>query len=249
MRPEEHKLEDFIGPFNIQFLAMRKWCKETRSPFSLTLEMTPLCNFNCPMCYVHLSRAEMEKRGKPLSAAQWLEITRQFAEMGLVAVNLSGGEPLTRPDFWEIYEGISRQGIYPSLFTNGALLDERAVEHLLRFPPRGVKLSLYGADNETYAAMCGDPHGFDKVNHAIDLLRAAEIPLQVTSTLVKQNKSDLDKLEAYAQEKKLGLEITTGVNASARVTENDPRESRLEDRIEDWDLKKLSVYKLSLIHI
>ena len=79
--------------------------------------------------------------------------------------------------------------------------------------------------------MCGDPHGFDKVNHAIDLLRAAEIPLQVTSTLVKQNKSDLDKLEAYAQEKKLGLEITTGVNASARVTENDPRESRLEDRI------------------
>ena len=100
MRPEEHKLEDFIGPFNIQFLAMRKWCKETRSPFSLTLEMTPLCNFNCPMCYVHLSRAEMEKRGKPLSAAQWLEITRQFAEMGLVAVNLSGGEPLTRPDFW-----------------------------------------------------------------------------------------------------------------------------------------------------
>ena len=243
MRPEEHKLEDFIGPFNIQFLAMRKWCKETRSPFSLTLEMTPLCNFNCPMCYVHLSRAEMEKRGKPLSAAQWLEITRQFAEMGLVAVNLSGGEPLTRPDFWEIYEGISRQGIYPSLFTNGALLDERAVEHLLRFPPRGVKLSLYGADNETYAAMCGDPHGFDKVNHAIDLLRAAEIPLQVTSTLVKQNKSDLDKLEAYAQEKKLGLEITTGVNASARVTENDPRESRLEDRIEDWDLKKLSGYK------
>ena len=72
MRPEEHKLEDFIGPFNLQFLAMRKWCKATRSPFSLTLEMTPLCNFNCPMCYVHLSRAEMEQRGKPLSAAQWL---------------------------------------------------------------------------------------------------------------------------------------------------------------------------------
>ena len=81
--------------------------------------------------------------------------------MGLVAVNLSGGEPFDSPRIsGEIYEGISRQGIYPSLFTNGTLLDERAVEHLLRFPPRGVKLSLYGADNETYAAMCGDPARF-----------------------------------------------------------------------------------------
>ncbi len=240
MRPEEYTLEDIIGPFNVQFGALRQWCKAARTPFSLTLEMTPLCNFNCPMCYVHLSRAEMEKRGKPLSAAQWLEITRQFAEMGLFAVNLSGGEPLTRPDFWEIYEGVVRQGIYPSLFTNGALLDERAVEHLAKFPPRGVKLSLYGADNETYAAMCGDPHGFDKVSRAIELLREAKIPLRVTSTLIKQNQSDLEKIKAYAQENKIDIEITTGVNASARVTENDPRDARLEEQAEDWDLKKLS---------
>jgi MoaA/NifB/PqqE/SkfB family radical SAM enzyme len=243
MIAEEHKVEDFLGPFYAQFLALRKWCGEARTPFSLTMELTPLCNFNCPMCYVHLTKPEMEKRGKPLSAAQWLGITRQFAEMGLFAVNMSGGEPLIRPDFWEIYEGVCRQGIYPSLFTNGALLDERAVEHLVKFPPRGVKLSLYGADNETYAAMCGDPHGFDKVSHAIDLLREAKIPLKVTSTLVKQNQSDLAKLQAYAQEKKIFLDITTGVNASARVTDNDPRDARLEDSIEDWSLKKLSGYK------
>lgn len=237
-------LEELVSPFEFQYVTLKKWCKQTRTPFNLTLELTPLCNFRCPMCYVRLSRTAMEQRGGYLRAAQWLEITRQFADMGLMSASLSGGEPLLRPDFWEIYEGICRQGIYPTLFTNGALLDERAMERLVKFPPRTIKLSLYGASNETYRTMCGVENGFDKVSHAVDLILEAGLPMHLTTTLVRQNIHDLEGMKEFARCRKIVLEATDEINDSPRGAESDTAGARLEEkRIEDWSFEELNQHR------
>lgn len=225
--------------FEAGLLLLRAMCSMNRQPFHATLELTPLCNFRCPMCYVHIGRAEMERRGGALTAAQWLEITGQLANMGMVSVNLSGGEPFLRPDFREIYEGICRQGIFPSIFTNGALLDEEKIGWLREYPPHGVKVSLYGGCNETYATMCGDPHGFDKVSRAIDLLLEAGIPLRISTLLTEQNRQDLDLMREFCVSRRQVLLTTSELNESQRGAESDMEAARMEENIESWTAEQV----------
>lgn len=232
-------MDEFLSPFDAQRLMLKFWAIKNRLPFYSTIELTPLCNFRCPMCYVRLDPAAMQKQGRPLTAAQWLEITRQLAELGMLEVNISGGEPLTRPDFWEIYEGIIGQGIYPSIFTNGALIDERVIERLLRNPPRGIKLSLYGGCNETYATMCGDPHGFDKVSHAIDLIRDSGIPFKVTTTLTRQNRQDEPLLRTFAAEHQVAIDALSELNDSKRGAVTDVADVRVEEDIDSWTMEQV----------
>lgn len=231
--------ESVGSPFEAQLQLLRIICAKERRPFHATLELTPLCSFNCPMCYVHIGRAEMERRGGALTAAQWLEITGQLAEMGMMSVNLSGGEPFLRPDFREIYEGICRQGIFPAIFTNGALLDEEKIKWLREYPPHGVKVSLYGGSNETYAAMCGDPHGFDKVSRAVDLLLEAGIPIKLSTLLTKQNRQDLERMQEFCAVRGQPLLATSELNESQRGADSDLEKARLAEDIESWTVEQV----------
>ena len=65
---------------------------------------------------------------------------------------ISGGEPLLRPDFPEIYLALKRHGLLVSVFTNACLVTEEHVELFRRYPPRDIEVSVYGATRETYEA-------------------------------------------------------------------------------------------------
>ena len=72
-------------------------------PVSGTFELTPRCNLNCKMCYIHMSEKEQCAAGKELTTKQWIDIGEQAVSQGMVYLLLTGGEPLIRPDFSEIY--------------------------------------------------------------------------------------------------------------------------------------------------
>ena len=76
-------------------------------PVAGNFELTPRCNFNCKMCYVHLTEAQQQQRGKELTAEQWLSIGESACREGLVFLLLTGGEPTLRPDFMEILSAVS----------------------------------------------------------------------------------------------------------------------------------------------
>ena len=94
-------------------------------PISGAFELTPRCNFRCKMCYVRLDPEQMAPIGRERTAAQWLQLGRQAREAGLVFLLLTGGEPFLRPDFEEIYTGLTELGLSISINTNGSLLDGR----------------------------------------------------------------------------------------------------------------------------
>ena len=75
-------------------------------PIGGNFELTARCNFNCPMCYVHLSSEDIQARGKELSAAQWISIAEQAKNAGMMFALLTGGEPFVRKDFFEIYDAM-----------------------------------------------------------------------------------------------------------------------------------------------
>ncbi len=73
--------------------------KRTRTPANGSIELLPLCNMNCDMCYVRLSREEMERQGRLRTADEWLEIGRQMKDAGVLFLLLTGGRAVPVPGF------------------------------------------------------------------------------------------------------------------------------------------------------
>ena len=119
---------------------VRVKARETGTPAFGTFELTPLCNFNCKMCYVHLSSERMAQMGRLRTAAEWVDMADQAQRMGMVGVTLTGGEVLTRPDFKEIYIGITDLGLIVSVLSNASLVDEEIVDLFRLRPPAGRQM-------------------------------------------------------------------------------------------------------------
>ena len=86
-----------------------------------TFELTPRCNFRCPMCYVHMDPQQADQVGRELSAAQWINLAEQARDQGLVFALLTGGEPFIRKDFFEIYDAMKDMGLVISINSNGQI--------------------------------------------------------------------------------------------------------------------------------
>ena len=77
--------------------------KNSRIPINGSIELLPLCNMNCDMCYVRLSRTEMEAQGRLRTLDEWLDIAEEMRKAGTLFLLLTGGEPLLYPDFKQLY--------------------------------------------------------------------------------------------------------------------------------------------------
>ena len=168
--------------------------KRTRTPANGSIELLPLCNMNCDMCYVRLSREEMERQGRLRTADEWLEIGSQMQEAGVLFLLLTGGEPFLYPEFRKLYMGLRKMGMILTINTNGTLIDEDLAAFLGANKPRRVNITLYGTDEKAYAELCHYPGGFEKTMNGIRLLRKYGVDVKIGGSLVKANRGDLDRL-------------------------------------------------------
>ena len=185
--------------------------KATRAgvPLSGTFELTPVCNMDCKMCYVRLSKEQQQAQGALKSAQQWIELGQKAKEAGLLYLLLTGGEPFTHPQFRQIVEGLHQLGLLISINTNGTMIREEAVQWLKKYPPLRVNVSLYGCSDETYERLCGNPNGFTQTDKAIRLLRQAGISVKLNCSLTPDNAQDLPAMVQYAKEQNLILQVAT----------------------------------------
>lgn len=178
-------------------------------PLSGTFELTPVCNMDCKMCYVRLSRQDQEALGPLANAAQWLELAQEAKNAGMLYLLLTGGEPFLHPQFREILENLHKMGLLITINTNGTLIDEETVNWLKNCPPIRINISLYGASDETYARLCGNPHGFTQTTRGIRLLKEAGISVKLNCSLTPDNAADLPKMVDFAKEHDLILQVAT----------------------------------------
>ena len=212
-----------------------------RIPLKGNFELTARCNFNCNMCYVHLKEEQIQKYGRELTNEEWLEIARQAKEAGMLYLTLTGGEVFARPGFKELYLELSKMGFLIQILSNGYLINENTMEWLGEVQPYTLRFTLYGASNETYERVCGVKNGFDKVSHAIDLVKKAGIPFFIVSTIVKENQHDLKAMIKFAEEKKVKFTATTSVVKAVRGASQDIQAHRLSiyDAFEE-EIRKLN---------
>lgn len=193
--------------------------KHTHTPANGSIELLPLCNMNCDMCYVRLSREEMERKGRLRTADEWLEIGRQMQKSGVLFLLLTGGEPLLFPDFRKLYLGLKELGMILTINTNGTLIDEEMAAFFGKHKPRRVNITLYGTDEETYKNLCHYPGGFEKTMRGIRLLRENGVDVKIGGSLAKANQKDLERLIAMGEELEIPVRVDTYMLPATRERE------------------------------
>lgn len=180
-----------------------------RIPLSGTFELTPVCNMSCRMCYVRMSKEQQEAIHPLHTKEEWLALGEELKRQGVLYLLLTGGEPFLRPDFREILSGLHQMGFVISINSNATLIDEEVVEWLKKTPPVRINITLYGASDETYERLCGNPHGFTQVTKAIRLLVEAGISIKINCSLTPYNAGDLEEIMAYAKREGLIVQATS----------------------------------------
>ena len=185
-------------------------------PLYGVLELLPLCNLNCDMCYVRLSRQEMQEQGRLRSADEWISLAQQMKDAGTLFILLTGGEPLLFPELKKIYNALKDMGMIITINTNGTLIDEEWVDFFAQNKPRRINVTLYGASNKTYENLCHMKGGFDRVVRGIRLLKKHDVDIKINGSLVKKNYDDRMDIISIGEKYDIPVRIDTYMYPSVR---------------------------------
>lgn len=173
--------------------------RRARVPLSGGIAITHRCNLECAHCYLAGSPRGGEKRARELDTARVCSLIDEIADAGCLLLLLTGGEPMLREDFADIYRHAKTRGLLLSVFTNGTLVDRKIARLFSEFPPRSVEVSLYGATADTYEKVSGVRGSFAKCMKGVRLLLDRRIRVKLKSVIMTHNLHELPALEEFAR--------------------------------------------------
>ena len=180
-----------------------------RTPLFASMELTFQCNLRCAHCYVR----GPANRGEELGTREITGLIDQFVEAGLLWLHLTGGEPLMRPDFEDIYLYAKSKGLILVLFTNGTRITPRLADLLREYPPIAAEITLYGATRETHERVTGVSGSFERCLRGIDLLLDQGVRLKLKTMLLTLNEHELEGMRALAEARGVAFRYDTMINA------------------------------------
>ena len=224
---------------------MHKAARE-HTPISGTFELTPLCNMNCRMCYIRMSKEEMDARGTAKSAAEWIEMGRVCTENGMLFLLLTGGEPFMRPDFKEIYTELKKLGLVISINSNGTMITEEVADWLKQDPPSKISITLYGGSNETYEKLCANPCGYDQAVRGILLLKERGINVEINASFTKFNAEDAETIFEFGKENGITVNPVSYMLPPVRSAKDGVADDEVRFTAEEAGRIRLKLEKLKL---
>ncbi len=200
----EKKKQDHYS-FRDYFRYLDSKAREKGIPIHGQFELTPLCNFNCKMCYVHLAKEQMQERPL-LTVDQWKDMIHQAWEAGMIRATLTGGECLTYPGFKEIYLYLRSLGCEISILTNGALMDDEWIHFFRENQPKSIQITLYGENEEVYERVTGQ-RAFEKVAANVRKMLEAGLPVSLAVTPSKYLGEDVFETIRFGKSLDPGLSV------------------------------------------
>jgi len=138
-----------------------------RTPTKLYLQLTNRCNLNCAHCYTRCNGEGQEE----LSTEEWKQFIDYLVNHGVIQVHIEGGEPLMRPDFFELTAYASERMLV-WWRTNGTLVDASVAARLRATNVAMTVVDLFAADEDTHDALSGAPGTFEAACAGVQHLRA-----------------------------------------------------------------------------
>ncbi|MBS1103350.1 pyrroloquinoline quinone biosynthesis protein PqqE [Gluconobacter sp. Dm-62] len=166
-------------------------------PMSLLAELTHRCPLSCPYCSNPL---ELERKAAELDTATWRTVLEQAAELGVLQVHFSGGEPMARPDLVELVSVAQKLNLYSNLITSGILLDEPKLEALDRAGLDHVQLSFQDVTEAGAERIGGLKGAQQRKIEAARLIRASGIPMTLNFVVHRENVARIPEMFALARE-------------------------------------------------
>ena len=180
------------------------------APLTAHFAVTHRCPLGCRMCYNNSGSSAAAE----LSTGEIKSILDTLAQMRVFTVAFGGGEPLSRPDIFELAHYTRQVGMTPTMTTNGYFIDPEMARRCRVFDHIHVSLDGVG---ETYAASRG-VDGFAHADRAIRLLRQQHIPLGVNCIVSRANFDQLDELGRYLRSMGVADVIFLRLKPTGRAT-------------------------------
>jgi PqqA peptide cyclase len=168
----------------------------TNAPYGLLAELTHKCPLHCLYCSNPLA---LRPRDEELATEDWLRVIREAAELGVLQVHFSGGEPLVRGDLEQLIAEADRCELYTNLITSGLGLTERRVKALVGAGLNSAQLSVQGDTPESTDLIAASKR-FDGKRAAAGIIRDSGLPLNMNVVLHRLNLDRLDSIIGLCDE-------------------------------------------------
>lgn len=183
---------------------------QTRRPEGVTFELTYGCNLRCVHCYNPTHRVLPHE----LSTSEICALLKQIADLGVLTVTFTGGEPSLRPDIAEILRHARRQGLMIHLMTNATRVTASFTDLLREVGARQIDVSIYGATEPVYERMTGVAGSYRQFRLGLLNLAAARLPVVVQMPVTTINRKEIRDCRQLAESLQMKfqycLEIMTG---------------------------------------
>ena len=193
--------ESFVLAVSLADFELWKRLRDKRALVSFDLEITARCNNNCRHCYINLPAGDREAISNELSFEEIKEICDEAVSLGALWCLITGGEPLLRNDFIDIYLYLKKRGLLVSVFTNATMISKEHVELFKKYPPRDIEVSVYGVTEETYEKVTRRRGSFSSFLRGLDLLIGSGIRPQLKAMALRSNYHEVHKISGFCREK------------------------------------------------
>jgi len=177
------------------FEALREQATQKQIPLVVHFDLTYRCSLRCLHCYLTGGEKWFE-----CTLDEVKDILDQLAEAGSLYLTLSGGEIFLRDDFSEIMSHARKLHFAVRLLTNGVLIDGEKASEIAEWHPEMVAFSVYSLNPSTHDAITRENGSLAKTLGAIRALKEKDVPLKISSVLMKSNIDDYRRLHSFAKE-------------------------------------------------
>ncbi|CAB4647005.1 unannotated protein [freshwater metagenome] len=174
------------------------------APICLTWELTYACNLAC----VHCLSSSGQRDDRELSTEQAKAVLDELRDLQVFYINIGGGEPMIRRDFFEIIEHSIANGIGVKFSTNGAFIDKKNAERLAAMDYLDIQISLDGVDAATNDAVRGEGSHATAIRAMENLRDAGFGPFKISVVVTRHNVDQLDGFKALADSFGAQLRVT-----------------------------------------
>jgi len=168
-----------------------------RAPIGMLCELTHRCPLQCPYCS---NPVDLERVNTEMTTEQWQDLMRQAADLGVLQIHLSGGEPAARKDLEDIVKVAAEVGLYTNLITAAVTLTRERVEKLRDLGLDHVQISIQDIEPGNADKISGYKNGLQKKIQVAKWVKEFDMPLTVNAPIHRHNIKSVPKMIDFAVE-------------------------------------------------
>lgn len=170
-----------------------------KRPNVCQFELTFRCGLHCKHCYADCYNHPSYIK-KELNTYEVKIILDKAFEAGIIWLCFTGGDPLTRKDFLDIYSYAKEKGFIVTIFTSAYSMTKEITDYLQKNPPFVIEMTLNGVTKETYEKISQVKGSFDKAMDGLKLILNAKIPLKIKTQVTKDNLKEIPLIKNFIED-------------------------------------------------